>query len=566
MDVNPRSNINKSCIVTSAGATASLTSRTLNIKQVNSPTDRFNAVMQSGMLPLPAPGGGRTPALGPAGVGLSNNPGRGQPPLAHRNYVAVKSYPHRIEPRGHRDDEKRGWDKENGNHGTNDKMAEAASGSHYIFLSPYKNLSSLNNALPPMGEKLVTIAGSGTGNHVSSALDGSKVTTKFDISKFDIFRRPLASGRKPNCRETISIMTGNNSNNDTINPSSEQEHPSSSSPPTKSDGFDTPADGIGTAGNDDGKHKRESSASTTATSLSEHSEPLTGDDVPRRGGSAIGLSAMHRPPMAMIHEMNEHFGQPPEIIEHYGSSVFGSSPPVGRSHAHSLRFDAGLYADASFNGNHNSSMTNVNVNNIQTHAHLHTQQRGLQLDTPVQDMIHEPLARLALAPPRFFRPMHAIDPTFATARIPSSQAPSAGGIVQKHCFSENYRGERSARNCSASIPDTDNCSLWLTNLPTTITHHDLLSGIHNVGRVYATVINPPDSGHATSAAKLVFFTREAAQALYLQSQVHGLFVGPMRARVGWNRIKTSAQEPGKRSRVLIISGHSSFVNEHSLTC
>jgi hypothetical protein len=83
-------------------------------------------------------------------------------------------------------------------------------------------------------------------------------------------------------------------------------------------------------------------------------------------------------------------------------------------------------------------------------------------------------------------------------------------------FSPNYRGDPDiARNQSAAIPAEANCSLFIVGLAPNLTTHELLAGIRNVGRVYATHINPPspERGHALSAAKLVFFERQGAGKL-----------------------------------------------------
>ncbi|KAL2256097.1 hypothetical protein VTK26DRAFT_2192 [Humicola hyalothermophila] len=80
-------------------------------------------------------------------------------------------------------------------------------------------------------------------------------------------------------------------------------------------------------------------------------------------------------------------------------------------------------------------------------------------------------------------------------------------------FSPNYRGDPNlARNQSAAIPAEANCSLFLVGLAPDLTTHELLAGIRDMGRVYATHINPPDParGHVLSAAKVVFFERKAA--------------------------------------------------------
>ena len=106
----------------------------------------------------------------------------------------------------------------------------------------------------------------------------------------------------------------------------------------------------------------------------------------------------------------------------------------------------------------------------------------------------------------FYHPMHC-----RVGSVASTEQEVHGLLLRG--FSPNYRGNPGlARNQSAAIPAEENCSLFLVGLAPDLTTHELLSGIHNVGRVYATHINPPDleRGHMYSAAKVVFFEREAA--------------------------------------------------------
>ncbi|KAI6082657.1 hypothetical protein F4821DRAFT_263694 [Hypoxylon rubiginosum] len=64
-----------------------------------------------------------------------------------------------------------------------------------------------------------------------------------------------------------------------------------------------------------------------------------------------------------------------------------------------------------------------------------------------------------------------------------------------------------------------NTALWITNLSPTCTHRQLLNAIRGCGKVYTTVINPPEEDtsvvpygmrptHTMSASKLVFFDRQ----------------------------------------------------------
>ncbi|KAL2267069.1 hypothetical protein VTJ83DRAFT_4346 [Remersonia thermophila] len=138
-------------------------------------------------------------------------------------------------------------------------------------------------------------------------------------------------------------------------------------------------------------------------------------------------------------------------------------------------------------------------------------------------------------------------------------------------FSPNYKGDPSLpRNQSAEIPAEENCSLFLVGLAPDLTTHELLAGIRDVGRVFATHINPPapERGHAFSAAKLVFFDREGAERFYSRYAATG-FRTPhhpdLCARVTWNRVRSAEEDKGgRRSRVLLISGPPHIVERHRL--
>lgn len=136
-------------------------------------------------------------------------------------------------------------------------------------------------------------------------------------------------------------------------------------------------------------------------------------------------------------------------------------------------------------------------------------------------------------------------------------------------FSPRYHGMHTENNASVeSLAPDQNCALWLTNLPSDITHAELLSAIRNMGRIYATYINYPDYvTHNTSAAKVVFFTPEAAQKLLSHvTPATPMVIRGYQVKVALNRIKyaRNSTEQGE-SRVLIITGNKAFVNERSLT-
>ena len=139
-------------------------------------------------------------------------------------------------------------------------------------------------------------------------------------------------------------------------------------------------------------------------------------------------------------------------------------------------------------------------------------------------------------------------------------------------FSPNYRGNIAlARNRSAAIPPTENCSLFVTGLPPSITVRQLLAAVRDTGRVYATHLNGPEphKGHPTCAAKLVFFERAAAERFYDRHVQAGLRVDGYPGYVGkvvWNRIKTAAPDlPRHYTRVLMISGPAALADPEFLT-
>ncbi|KAM0555792.1 hypothetical protein ACHAPJ_006188 [Fusarium lateritium] len=179
----------------------------------------------------------------------------------------------------------------------------------------------------------------------------------------------------------------------------------------------------------------------------------------------------------------------------------------------------------------------------------------MQLGSPV---LRQPSA------PRGFRPMAAI----AQARPVPNPSVHDDDQTETATFSGNYRGEHTVRNASAAnLTPEQNCALWLTNLPPDVTHRQLLAQIRNVGRIWCTVINEPDyDRHETAAAKVVFFTPGPAQLLLSQSLTQGLHVGGYAVRVTHNRVKYGEQPlVGSASRVLIITGKTTFVNPESLT-
>ena len=153
-------------------------------------------------------------------------------------------------------------------------------------------------------------------------------------------------------------------------------------------------------------------------------------------------------------------------------------------------------------------------------------------------------------------------------QVPTSPTISRTSSTHTQRFSVRYHGMHTDSNASAEhLSPEENCSLWLTNLPPNVDVHELLASVRNIGRVWCTYINEADHiRHHTAAAKLVFFTPDAAQSLLNASNTNGLLVRGYRVRVDYNRIKTEAHSiAGDASRVLIITGDPKFVNQNALT-
>lgn len=137
-------------------------------------------------------------------------------------------------------------------------------------------------------------------------------------------------------------------------------------------------------------------------------------------------------------------------------------------------------------------------------------------------------------------------------------------------FSKKYKGNwRDPRNKSANVPIEKSTSLFLTNLHPEVTYDMLFGSIVRAGptgKVYICHIIQPEGDHSTAAARIVYFTREAAEKLMRLCNEGEVSVGGFLADAEWNRIKAVEQlnKSTQGSRVLLITGNSLFVNERSL--
>lgn len=115
---------------------------------------------------------------------------------------------------------------------------------------------------------------------------------------------------------------------------------------------------------------------------------------------------------------------------------------------------------------------------------------------------------------------------------------------KRHGISLAYRGDPSVKgNRSADIDESQNTALFLQNMPPRCSYHELLSSFRDIGKVQSTHITPPGDGHRTSCAKVAFYTREAAEKLYVKIRNGDIIIRGYKLRCVWNRVKGMFSQP-----------------------
>ncbi|KAI5922008.1 hypothetical protein F4810DRAFT_702033 [Camillea tinctor] len=109
-----------------------------------------------------------------------------------------------------------------------------------------------------------------------------------------------------------------------------------------------------------------------------------------------------------------------------------------------------------------------------------------------------------------------------------------------------------------------NCSVYITNLPPDCTVNMLLSNIRNVGKIYASHVNPPTLFHSTAAAKIIFWDRTSALHFVELSRRGRFTVEGYTPFVRFNRVAVPAQPDSQRSRAIQIRGPAELLSEEYL--
>ncbi|KAI0593817.1 hypothetical protein F4775DRAFT_607095 [Biscogniauxia sp. FL1348] len=125
-----------------------------------------------------------------------------------------------------------------------------------------------------------------------------------------------------------------------------------------------------------------------------------------------------------------------------------------------------------------------------------------------------------------------------------------------------YRGDlRNPNNHSAPIPACMSTSVFISELPSSCSIHDVLNEIRDCGKIWASNLIPAQQNYATAAAKVVFWDR-AGLDRFLQRWADGNFVvGGRLPKVVMNDYHSAPKCASPTSRVVRITGPRPIVNE-----
>ncbi|KAI4870345.1 hypothetical protein F4820DRAFT_443064 [Hypoxylon rubiginosum] len=147
--------------------------------------------------------------------------------------------------------------------------------------------------------------------------------------------------------------------------------------------------------------------------------------------------------------------------------------------------------------------------------------------------------------------------------LPVQYQQHAGHLAYNPASASNsvYQG---FNNQNVSIPNHENTCLWITRLPPDCTHHDILSRLRGVGKVFSLYINPPSGDIPTSAAKLNFWDQYDVDRFLTLVGVGGFRFNQVPPTVTMNRNLSAPRPASGYSRVLHIRGPRAIVNEQTL--
>ncbi len=145
----------------------------------------------------------------------------------------------------------------------------------------------------------------------------------------------------------------------------------------------------------------------------------------------------------------------------------------------------------------------------------------------------------------------------------------AAAASSRH-LSPNYRGDpKNPNNQSANVPQEQNTSLFIENLPPDCTTRELLLHLRGTGKVYSLSVGAPTARIPTSCAKLVYWDRRGVDGLTARCDARRFIVRDYCPVVKPNWYRTAPQpaaagRDNDRSRVVLVEGPSSLVNQPRL--
>jgi hypothetical protein len=139
---------------------------------------------------------------------------------------------------------------------------------------------------------------------------------------------------------------------------------------------------------------------------------------------------------------------------------------------------------------------------------------------------------------------------------PSRQVAERSGIAlpQSNKDSQQSGNLSSRKEREISLPDEENCALFLTGIHRSATVKDILSVVRT-GKVFILHVNRADDIHPTSAAKLVFMKPSAAARFFRQATAkEGVSILGVRIKAVYNKWGYKNYTHQERSRVILVQG------------
>lgn len=234
---------------------------------------------------------------------------------------------------------------------------------------------------------------------------------------------------------------------------------------------------------------------------------------------------LHQPPLSYIESPPE---SPLSFIYTQDISQ-GSSPhgQTGRSTPYDTQLDSSSYTTSSISASNQSTRLSALAPTFTSHkatqsipqARLEQIMQSNSWRTPRSSAAAEAsLATTAIAttPPPLTTTTAGAPARSSWTPSPASASSSTRQHGPKQRTSANYRGDpTNPNNQSADIPEEDNTSVFIENLPPDATAREVLLHLRGTGKIYALSVGAPTARIPTSCAKIVYWDRRGVDRLLL---------------------------------------------------